>query len=87
MDEEAEDPGGMEQAEHELLADLRRARRTLRLQAIEEAPAARRLTLGQRISDAVAVVMGSWTFIIIQSAILFLWIAANLVGARRGWDP
>jgi uncharacterized membrane protein len=87
MDEEAEDPGGMEQAEHELLADLRRARRTLRLQAIEEAPAARRLTLGQRIADAVAVVMGSWTFIIIQSAILFLWIAANLVGARRGWDP
>jgi hypothetical protein len=49
MDEEAEDPGGMEQAEHELLADLRRARRTLRLQAIEEAPAARRLTLGQKV--------------------------------------
>src|SRR3954464_11799726 len=31
--------------------------------------------------------MGSWSFIIVQSAILFVWIAANLVGAIRGWDP
>jgi uncharacterized membrane protein len=31
--------------------------------------------------------MGSWSFIIVQSAILFVWITANLVGAIRGWDP
>ena len=31
--------------------------------------------------------MGSWSFIIVQSAILFAWIAANLIGAMRGWDP
>jgi len=31
--------------------------------------------------------MGSWSFIIVQSAILFVWITANLVGAMRGWDP
>jgi uncharacterized membrane protein len=37
--------------------------------------------------DAVATVMGSWSFIIVQSAILFVWITANLVGAIRGWDP
>jgi len=42
---------------------------------------------GQRIADAVATVMGSWTFIIVQSAILFVWIAVNLVGRMRSWDP
>jgi len=31
--------------------------------------------------------MGSWTFIIVQSAILFVWIAVNLVGRMRSWDP
>jgi uncharacterized membrane protein len=75
----------MEQAEHDLLADLRRARRSLRLQGMDEPPAVARLSLGERIADAVAIVMGSWTFIIIQSGILFAWITANLVGA--GWDP
>jgi uncharacterized membrane protein len=44
-------------------------------------------TMGQRIADSVAAVMGSWTFIIVQSTILFCWIAANLIGAMRGWDP
>jgi len=78
--------GGMEPAEHDLLADLRRAR-PLRLQAMDEPATAARPTLGQRIADAVAAVMGSWTFIIIQSGILFAWITANLVGAMRGWDP
>jgi uncharacterized membrane protein len=85
VEEKAGDPGGMEPAEHDLLADLRRARRSLRLQAMDEPVV--RLTLGQRIADAVATVMGSWSFIIVQSAILFVWITANLVGAIRGWDP
>jgi uncharacterized membrane protein len=83
----AGNPGGMEPAEHDLLSDLRRARRSLRLQAMDEPATAARPTLGQRIADAVAAVMGSWTFIIIQSGILFGWITANLVGAMRGWDP
>jgi uncharacterized membrane protein len=83
----AEDRDSMEQAEHDLLADLRRARRSLRLQPMAEPPATVRQTLGQRIADAVATVMGSWTFIIVQSAILCVWITANLIGAIRGWDP
>ena len=62
----------MEQAEHDLLADLRRARRTLRLQGMDQPPAVARLTLGQRIADAVATVIGSWSFIIVQSVILFV---------------
>jgi uncharacterized membrane protein len=77
----------VEQAEHDLLAGLRRARRSLRLQGMDEPPAVARLTLGQRIAEAVATVMGSWRFIIVQSAILFVWITANLVDAMRGWDP
>jgi uncharacterized membrane protein len=87
VEEKAGDAGGMEPAEHDLLADLRRARRSLRLQAMDEPPAVVRLTLGQRIADAVATVMGSWSFIIVQSVILIVWITANLVGAIRGWDP
>jgi uncharacterized membrane protein len=77
----------MDPAEHDLLAKLRRARRSLRLQAMDEPPAVARLTPGQRIADAVATVLGSWSFIIIQSAILAVWITANLVSAIRGWDP
>ena len=83
----AGDPRGMEPAEHDLLVGLRRARRSRRLQEMDEPPALARLTPGQRIADAVATVMGSWSFIIVQSAILFVWITANLVGAMRGWDP
>ena len=36
----------MDQAEHDLLADLRRARRSLRLQDMDEPPAIARLTPG-----------------------------------------
>lgn len=43
--------------------------------------------LGDRIADAVAAGMGSWRFIIIQSAIVVLWIAVNLVGVALRWDP
>lgn len=77
----------MEEAERDLLADLRQARRSLRLQDMDEPTAVAGMSLGQRIADAVATVMGSWTFIIIQSLILFVWIAANILGAIRGWDP
>jgi uncharacterized membrane protein len=87
MEEKAKYQDRMEQAEHDLLADLRRARRSLRLQDMDEPPAVARLTPGQRIADAVATAMGSWSFIIVQSAILFVWITANLVGAIGGWDP
>jgi hypothetical protein len=57
--EKAEGEDGMEQAEQDLLSDLRRARRSLRLQDMDEPPAVARLTPGQRIADAVASVIGS----------------------------
>jgi uncharacterized membrane protein len=78
---------GMEEMEHELLSELRRLRRSLRHRPQEECSQVERSTLGQKVADRVAGVMGSWTFIIVQSVILFLWISANLFGAMRGWDP
>ena len=37
-----------------------------------------RMTIGQKVADAVASGMGSWRFIIIQSVIVVLWVASNL---------
>jgi uncharacterized membrane protein len=45
------------------------------------------LTFGQRVADAVAAMMGSWTFIIVQSVILTLWIALNVIAWINHWDP
>jgi uncharacterized membrane protein len=47
----------------------------------------RQLTSGQRIADTVATVMGSWTFIICQSIILFVWIVLNITAYVERWDP
>ena len=44
------------------------------------------LTYGQRIADAVAKGMGSWTFIIGQSIFVIIWMALNVVGFIRHWD-
>lgn len=55
------------------------------------------MTTGQRVADAVARNVGSWRFIIIQSVILAMWIAANAAFAihdytangldLKAWDP
>jgi uncharacterized membrane protein len=45
------------------------------------------LTTGQRIADGVATTMGSWTFIIVQSIILTVWIVLNLIAWMQHWDP
>lgn len=44
-------------------------------------------TTGARIADIVAATVGSWTFIIIQTVILFFWIIANVYGWMKEWDP
>lgn len=47
-----------------------------------------RLTFGDRAADAVAAGMGSWRFIIIQSAIVLVWISFNLwLLSRHPFDP
>jgi uncharacterized membrane protein len=45
------------------------------------------LTAGQRIADTVAATMGSWTFIIIQSIVLMVWIVLNVIAWVQHWDP
>ncbi|HMI78768.1 MAG TPA: DUF1003 domain-containing protein [Ferruginibacter sp.] len=44
------------------------------------------LTYGQRIADAVAKGMGSWTFIIGQTIFVIIWMALNVIGFVRHWD-
>ena len=44
-------------------------------------------TFGQWIANSVAATMGSWTFIIIQSVVLAIWIVVNLVAWISHWDP
>ena len=50
-------------------------------------PQPQHLTVGQRIADRVAVTMGSWWFIIIQSVVLMAWIALNVTAYLERWDP
>jgi uncharacterized membrane protein len=50
-------------------------------------PPKQRLSFGDRVSDRVATVMGSWRFIIIQSVILTFWVILNVVGVIQHWDP
>lgn len=45
------------------------------------------ITPGERIADNVARVMGSWTFIIIQSILLLGWITLNVLAWIHHWDP
>jgi uncharacterized membrane protein len=40
-------------------------------------------SFAERAADAVADVVGSWRFIVIQSALLFAWIAFNALSAAR----
>jgi uncharacterized membrane protein len=53
-------------------------------------------SLGQRIADHVAALVGSWPFILVQSALLFGWLVANVwlaamvathPGFLKAWDP
>jgi uncharacterized membrane protein len=44
-------------------------------------------TVGDRLADFVAEGMGSWTFIIIQTVIVAIWIFLNIVAVVHQWDP
>lgn len=45
------------------------------------------MNFGQRLADSVAAGMGSWRFIIIQTLIVVLWMALNVVAFVGHWDP
>ena len=44
------------------------------------------LGFGQRLADKVANGMGSWSFIIIQSILVILWMGLNVLGFVNHWD-
>ena len=44
------------------------------------------LTVGDRLADSVANGMGSWRFIIIQSAFVIIWMILNIIGLVHHWD-
>ena len=47
-----------------------------------------RMTVGQRIADAVATGMGSWGFIIVQTLLVVTWMVLNVIEvSTHRWDP
>jgi uncharacterized membrane protein len=71
----------LQDEEIKLLDQLRTARRT-RAKLHESVPG-----FGERISDSVAALVGSWPFIIVQSIILVIWMALNVTAYVQRWDP
>jgi len=78
----------LEAAEEAVLHEIRLARRAERMRHSRDAQSALpQLTVGQRVADTVAATMGSWRFIIIQSAFLMVWIVLNITAYVQKWDP
>jgi uncharacterized membrane protein len=46
-----------------------------------------RKTASQKFADRVAIVLGSWKFITIQSFILLIWVFLNIAVWINHWDP
>jgi uncharacterized membrane protein len=67
--------------EVELLARLRTARRERKPRPDGA------LTMGARIADSVAAMVGSWPFIIVQSILLLFWMGLNITAYINHWDP
>ena len=75
----------LHETETRLLDELRTLRRGQRERALGQTPPP--LSVGQRVADTVAATMGSWTFIIIQTTILCVWIVLNVTAYVQKWDP
>jgi uncharacterized membrane protein len=66
--------------EYQLLQDLRQ-------RSPAQNPPKVSMTLGDRVADRFAEIMGSWRFIIIQSIFLTIWVILNIVAFVKHWDP
>jgi uncharacterized membrane protein len=71
----------LREEELKLLASLRAGRR------VHQKTDAPEISTGDRIADMVAASVGSWSFIIIQSALLIVWMMLNVTAYIRHWDP
>ena len=75
-----------DQHNHRRHSHLRTALIRARERRRSEGPAPA-LTLGERLSDLVAEIVGSWRFILIQSGLLMAWLIANAAFGSNAWDP
>ncbi len=68
--------------EYKLLLELRKSKPA-------QNPPYNRISVGDRIADKIAAMMGSWHFIIIQSCLLALWVFLNVAALFQfqHWDP
>jgi len=44
-------------------------------------------TFGEMLADKIAAGIGSWTFLIVQTCAVLLWLALNIIGLVKHWDP
>ncbi len=44
-------------------------------------------TFGEKLADTIAAGIGSWTFLIIQTCAVLLWLTLNIIGFMSHWDP
>jgi uncharacterized membrane protein len=44
-------------------------------------------SFGERLADTIATGIGSWTFLIVQTFLVSLWVVLNLIGFIKHWDP
>ncbi|HLQ60777.1 MAG TPA: DUF1003 domain-containing protein [Candidatus Acidoferrales bacterium] len=47
----------------------------------------RRLKQADRVGDDFARLVGSWTFVLLQAALILAWLAMNVIGLSAHWDP
>ena len=50
-------------------------------------PQKEKYTVGQRAADRIAKFAGGWAFIFSFTAVLILWMAGNVLLAKRAFDP
>jgi uncharacterized membrane protein len=72
----------LHEQEIKLLQQLRESRRRR-----QEKNPEKTVRFGERLADGVAATMGSWTFIIVQSVILVIWMLLNVTAYVQQWDP
>lgn len=54
---------------------------------VDKQPHLEARTLGERASDWIAGIVGSWNFILIQSSLLAVWLVLNSIAWMQHWDP
>jgi uncharacterized membrane protein len=69
----------------EVIKDI--TQRNVELIAEMEAAFHSRRSFGERIADLVASSVGSWTFLIVQSVFLLIWMILNVLAWWEQWDP